>query len=208
MEAPPLPSFSLDALQANALPMLERLGEQFAATPLIGLALGAVLLLFGRRLFWLALTAVGLLVGFTVSQRFLPQADLWVSLFVGLLAGLVAVALAIFIQKLAVAVAAFLVGGYAVLWLATHFGLLETASVAGAFQGAGDATPWIVFLVGGAVAALFGQFFFRLALIVISSIAGAFLVAQSLPIEPQWTGLTLGVLVVIGLVFQSRGKKS
>ncbi len=199
MEIPPMPQFSLEALQANALPMLERLTEQFAATPWIGLAVGATLLLFGRRLFWLLLTAVGLLIGFTVSQRILPQSELWVSLVVGLLAGLVAVALALFIQKLAVALAAFVVGGYAALWLSTHVGL---------FAGVSEAAPWIVFLVGGAVAALCGQFFFRLALVVISSVAGAFLVVQALPLEPQWTGLALGGLVLFGLFSQRRRKRS
>ena len=186
--------------------MLDRIGAHFAATPWVGLAVGVALLLFGRRLFWLLVSVVGLLVGFAVAQRFFPGAQPWVALAVGLAAGLVAIAVARFVQKLAVALAAFLVGGYAALWLVTHFGALaRVAAEAGDFA---EFAPWIVFLLGGAVATLFGQFFFRLALTVASSIVGAFLIVQPLPLEPRWITPALAILTLVGILFQRRRRKS
>ncbi len=182
--------------------MLERLGDQFAATPWVGLAVGVVVLLFGRRLFWLLVTAVGLLAGFAFAQHFFAQAQAWVALAVGVAAGLVAIAVVRFVQKLAVALAAFLVGGYAALWLVSNLAAMAVVGTA-----VGEFAPWVVFLIGGAVAALFGQLFFRLALIVVSSIAGAFLIVQSLPLEPRWTALALVALTFFGILFQRRRRK-
>ncbi len=205
MDFSSLPVFSLDGVRAHALPMLERLGAHFAATPWVGLAVGVALLLLGRRLFWLVVSALGLLVGFALAQRFFPAAQGWVVLAVGLAAGLVAIAVARFVQKLAVAIAAFLVGGYAALWLVIHLGgLARIAAEVGDFA---EFAPWIVFLIGGAVGALFGQFFFRKALIVVSSIVGAFLIVQSLPLEPRWTTLALAALTLFGVFFQRRRRQ-
>ncbi len=202
MDSSSLPSFSIEDLRTHALPMVERLGEQFAATPWVGLLVGVAVLLFGRRLFWLLLTAVGLLAGFAFAERFFPQTQPWISLAVGVVAGLVAIAVARFVQKLAVAIAAFLVGGYTALWLATNLGAMAAIAA-----GTGELAPWVVFGVGGAVAALFGQYFFRLALIVISSVAGAFLIVQALPLEPSWTPLALAGLTLFGIFVQRRRRK-
>jgi hypothetical protein len=209
MELEPIvvPDLWLESLRHSVLPMLEDWSARFAATPWIGLAVGAALLLFGRRLFWLLVTAVGFLAGFALSQRILSPAEPWVVLLVGVAAGLVGILLMVFVQKLAVAVAAFLVGGYAALWLATH-----TDLVVGSPLSASDAaTPWIVFLVGGAVAALLGQFFFRVALIVASSLAGAFLIVQALlatsGMESRWSLPAVAVLFLLGVLVQSRGRK-
>jgi hypothetical protein len=202
MEPPVVPELWLERLRDGVLPMLEGWSAQFAATPWIGFAVGAALLLFGRRLFWLLVMAVGFLAGFAVSQQFLSPADSGMSLALGLIAGLVGILLAVFVQKLAVAVVAFVVGGYAALWMASHADLLSAGS---------PAMPWIVFLVGGAVAALFGKFFFRLALILGSSLAGAFLIVQALlattALEPRWSVVAVAVLLLVGIAAQSRGGK-
>src|SRR6185295_19307424 len=81
-------------------------------TPILALIAGALLLIAGRRLFWLF---VGLVGFFTVYRWFAPYpagpspSGRWL---VAILAGLLGIVLAIFLQRLAVALAGFLVGGW------------------------------------------------------------------------------------------------
>jgi hypothetical protein len=78
---------------------------------LLVLLAGIALLLAGRRLFWLFVGVVGFFAGLRFALQVLgPRADLrWI---VALAAGLLGIVLAIALQRLAVALAGFFVGGY------------------------------------------------------------------------------------------------
>lgn len=163
--------------------------------PAVLLVGGVLLLLAGRRLFWLLLVAVGFLAGLSFAVNYLDNQPPWLVLAVGLVTGLVAAGLAIFIQKLAVAIAGFLVGGYAAVWLLTELGTTW------------GLPQWAVFAIGGAVAALAALAVLDWALIAVSSVAGAILVLQVVELEPALSLAALAGLTLLGAAVQMQALK-
>ena len=76
---------------------------------LMGLA-GCILLILGRKLFWLFVALVGMMSGMQAAQQYFGTQPYWVFLFVGLLAAAIGALLAIFFQRIAIALAGLLVG--------------------------------------------------------------------------------------------------
>jgi hypothetical protein len=113
-------------------------------------------------------------------------------LVIGLLGGVIGALLAIFMQRLAVAAAGFVAGGYLMV---TVLGWLGMGS-----QG----VTWLPFLIGGVVGALLVAMMFDWALIFLSSLSGAELIAQNVGARPSISLLLLVVLLVVGIVVQSR----
>ena len=66
--------------------------------------IGAVLLLVGRRLFWLFVGGVGFLVGFNFAGQALQEQPQWVIFSVAIGVGLVAAIFSIFLQRAVVAI--------------------------------------------------------------------------------------------------------
>jgi hypothetical protein len=150
-------------------------------TPILALLAGLVLLVAGRRLFWLF---VGL-VGFVTVYRWLePQ---WL---LALLAGLLGIVLAIFLQRVAIAAAGFFAGG----WFAVQFLGLHMAHPRG-----GDL---LIFVVAGVIAAILAVALFDLALVILSSLAGADLIVGALHPRSGVAKLLLLVLVGVGIAVQ------
>ena len=163
----------------------------------LSVGLGIVLLLFGRRLFWLLLGTLGFLVAFQVVTEFAsdtPEPLVWV------LAGGVGVAgavAAIFLQRVAVGVAGFLFGGYAVIWLLEYYGQ-ELGNVA-----------WVLALVGAALAAALAIAVLDEALMVLSSIIGAALLVGVSGLDALAGLIFFVALVIVGITVQTRtGKKT
>ena len=157
-------------------------------TPVLALVAGAVLLIAGRRLFWLF---VGLVGFFTVYHWFLgrgvaPSAH-WV---LAILAGLIGIVLAVFLQRVAVAVAGFLVGGwYMAGLLGVHFATARGVDL-------------LLIFVAAVIAAVLAVWVFDLALVVLSSLAGAQLIVEALHPRPGPAKLMVVALLVIGIVIQ------
>src|SRR3954447_9657648 len=129
-------------------------------TPLIGALIGAIVLLFGRKLFWLCIAAVGFAAGVELAPYIATQPSTLLALTFALVLGFVGALLAIFLQKVAVAVAGFLAGGK----LANILGTAFLAAYAGHSA--------IIFIIGGIIGALLLLMLFDWALIVISSVTG------------------------------------
>ncbi|HSS76295.1 MAG TPA: hypothetical protein VLV54_06075 [Thermoanaerobaculia bacterium] len=157
-------------------------------TPLFLLIAGAALLLAGRRLFWLFVGLVGFV---TVYQWFEPYgAAPNVRLLVAVLAGIVGVVLAIFLQKVAVAMAGFFVGG----WFVTQLLGLHMAHPGG--------MELLVFAVAGIFAAILAVKLFDVALVLFSSLAGAGLIVDALHPGSNVKQVLIVVLFVVGLMVQ------
>jgi hypothetical protein len=158
-------------------------------TPLLTLLAGLALLLVGRRLFWLF---VGLVGFFTVYRWFepYPAAAPNVRWALAILAGIVGIVLAIFLQKFAVALAGFFAGG----WFALQFLGLQLSHGRGA--------DLVVFVVAGVIAAVLALAVFNLALIILSSLAGADLIVEALRPGPGVAKILLIVLAVVGIAVQ------
>jgi hypothetical protein len=142
--------------------------------PLMFLVVGLLLLLLGRRLFWLFVGAAGFVIGVEAAPYILPHQGELFTLIVALVLGLVGALLAIFVQKLAVAIGGFVGGGY-----------LAAVLCAPLMGGVGMTYPgsWLCFLIGGILGAILMMVFFNWALIILSSLQGAHLIVRALPGE-------------------------
>ena len=152
---------------------------------------GLLLLLMGRRLFWLAVACLGMVTGVTLAEPFLAGQPVGMIIGVGLGAALLGALLALFVQKIAVGVAGFLGGGFLGLVVLQ----LSESNVE---------LQWLFFLIGGFIGAFLLLAFFDWALIGITSLAGSALVVQSLAAQSAFTLLLLALVAVIGAAIQAR----
>nr|MBA3652225.1 DUF4203 domain-containing protein [Chthoniobacterales bacterium] len=132
--------------------------------PIISVVVGIALLLFGRKLFWLFVAALGFAIGLQLAPYFSQNPPLWLSLLLSLGLGLLGALLALLLQKVAIGIAGFLVGGRVAVAIAAAF-LVNHAHYSA-----------ITFVIGGIVGAFLLLALFDWALIILSSIEGARLI--------------------------------
>ena len=163
---------------------------------ILNIGAGIILLLAGRRLFWLFVGIMGFLFGLEFTRSFAFGQSEYVNLIFALVIGGIGAVLAIFMQKVAIGFAGFLAGGYILdAWWQQ---LLAVPSE----------LPWLPFVIGGIIGLLVAVVLFRWALIGLSSLVGATLIADSLGLQSQLSMIVLGVLFVIGIVVQAGMAKS
>ena len=159
---------------------------------LVLLIAGTLLLLLGRKLFWLSVAVIGFVVGAQLAAQVFPHQTEMVKLAVEIGLGLLGALLAIFVQELAIGIAGFLLGG--------ELGILLGRALA--FY-----NPnywWLVFLVAGIVGAIVMVSFFDWGLIILSSLAGARLIMDAVPqITHVERAAGFVVLAVVGMVVQA-----
>ena len=161
-----------------------------ASVPIIGVVIGAAILLFGRKLFWLFVAALGFAMGLEIAAYFMREPPVWMTLLVALVLGVVGALLAILLQKLAIAVAGFIAGGRIAWALAAAF-WVEHAHYRG-----------ITFVIGGILGALLLLALFDWVLILLSSVEGAHLIANGIVLPEKGSLILFIVLAVIGVVVQ------
>jgi Domain of unknown function (DUF4203) len=162
-----------------------------SSATIVGVVIGVVILFFGRKLFWLCVAAVGFAVGLQIAPLLVNEASSLLALVIALVLGVLGALLALFIQKVAIAILGFLAGGK-----------LATAIAAAFFvQHAQYST--IIFVIGGIVGAILLMAVFGWALIVVSSFIGAYLIQSAIVLPP--TGLTLVFigLAILGIFVQA-----
>jgi hypothetical protein len=156
------------------------------------LLLGIGLLLFGRQLFWLFVAVLGFLVGLDWVVPLLPNSPSWVGLLIAISIGVLGAVLVLLWQWVAVGIAGFLAGGY----LTGH--ILQASGMAPGY------VPGGLFILGGLVGAILMIVVFDWALIILSSLSGATVILQALPLERlPALGIFVG-LVAVGIVVQGR----
>jgi hypothetical protein len=165
--------------------------DSFGLTGIIAVVVGLVVLLAGRRLFWLFVGAAGFLAGFLLAGRLLADASPVVVLIVALLGGVIGAVLAALLQRVAIFVAGLIAGGALVLAVMQGVGVEAGAAlIVGVVIGA---------VLGGVLALIL----FDPALIILSALTGATLVAESLPLAEWWQIIILAGLAVVGIVVQA-----
>lgn len=152
---------------------------------------GLILLIFGRKLFWLFVAAMGFIVGTEIATTLFEHQPVLIVIS-ALILGLVGAIVAIFSQKLAVGIGGFLAGGYFV------------ATVLSAWAVQAPERAWLPFLVGGVIGAALMIYIFDWALVFFSSISGAHLIIHSFQLNRAMTSVVFVALVVIGIVVQAR----
>jgi hypothetical protein len=161
------------------------------------LVAGALLVLLGRRLFWLFVGLMGFAAGLLLANQLLPEMPEWVRLVLAIAVGLLGALLAVFVQRLAIGVAGFLAGALAGSALASSFAAQSSVAL------------WVGIIAGGILGAILLATVFDLGLIALSSFVGATLVVQALDLKAETAVVVTIVLFILGLAFQSfSGRKA
>ena|SRR2546426_10029238 len=161
--------------------------------PIFSILIGVVILFFGRKLFWLCVAAIGFAAGVELAPHLVQDPSALLSLTIALLLGIIGALLALFLQKIAIAVLGFLAGGKL------------AGAIAAAFFVHYAQHSTIVFVVGGVIGAILLLVLFDWALIVVSSLIGAHLIVyQSTIALPQSGSIILFIgLAVVGILVQA-----
>lgn len=159
---------------------------------LLTLLVGVLVLVLGRRLFWLFVGAVGFELGMRVAMQIVGQEPAWQVMTISLVAGLLGALLAVFLQRAALAIAGFFAGGYLLLGLISALDL-QVGQLA-----------WLFLIAGGIIGTIFVFMLFDWALIVLSSLLGAQLLVGTTSLEPLFRALLFVVLVALGVIIQRR----
>ncbi len=159
--------------------------------PIISVLVGIALLFFGRRLFWLFVAALGFAIGLQLAPYLSQNPPLWLSLLLSLGLGLLGAIVALLLQKVAIGIAGFVVGGRVAVAIAAAFWVNHAHY------------STITFVVGGIVGALLLLALFDWALIIFSSIEGARLIADVVHLPSTGTNILLVVLAIFGIIVQA-----
>jgi hypothetical protein len=170
--------------------MLQSLPFPGPLLSILTILLGLVLIVSGRRIFWLTIAAVGFLAGLVLTIFLLEIEPEWIGWVIALFAGGLAALLAIFLQRVAVTIAGFLMGGLFLVWLLQFLINL-------------DRLEWLIYIVGGVIGAVLAASLFEVALIGLSSLAGAALIVGTTGFGADLRFIVFMVLVLVGIVIQS-----
>ena len=179
--------------------MPEQLFSTLTSSDFVAFGIGIVLLVAGRKLFWLALGGVGFLAGLFVASNILNLSSAVVELGVALFAGVVCAFLAVVAQKIAVALAGFVLGGAGAVSIASFF---EPSALS-------EGTPWVLLaaLVGAILGTIVAPSLFEASLAAFTSLVGAMLVVSRLALgSPHETWVFIG-LTLFGIILQTRGRR-
>jgi Domain of unknown function (DUF4203) len=162
-----------------------------SSVTIVGVIIGVVILFFGRKLFWLCVAAVGFAVGVEIAPLLFNESSSLLALVIALVFGVLGALLALFLQKVAIAVLGFLAGGKLATAIAAAFFL----------QYAHYST--IIFVAGGIIGAILLLAVFGWALIVVSSFIGAYLIESAIVLPPTGSTLVFIGLAILGMLVQA-----
>lgn len=152
--------------------------------------LGAVILFFGRRLYWLAVGVLGFLVGAQLASQQLAETEVVIQLLAAVAAGVIGAILAIVFQRIAFAVGGILAGAYLAQGIAVSVGANPDAQLIWSAIGG----------VGGAVIAVL---LMDWAIIALTSLVGAGAIVSTIELSDGVSALLLVVLAALGIAVQA-----
>ena len=162
-----------------------------SSVTIVGVLIGIVILFFGRKLFWLCVAAVGFALGVEIAPHLVNESSSVLALLVALALGVLGALLALFLQKIAIAVLGFLAGGKL------------ASAIAAAFFVHYAQYSTIIFVVGGIIGAILLLAVFDWALIVVSSFIGAYLIQSAIVLPPTGSTIVFIGLAILGIVVQA-----
>jgi len=150
-----------------------------------------VILFFGRKIFWLCVAAVGFAAGVEVAPHLVHEPSVALQLSVAIVFGFIGALLAMFLQKIAIAVAGFLAGGKLALALVAAFFV----------NGANYAV--VTFIVGGIIGAILLLSLFDWTLMILSAVVGAYLIGHTIVLPQTGATILFVALAALGVVVQA-----
>ena len=162
-----------------------------SSATIVGVIIGVVILFFGRKLFWLCVAAVGFAVGVQIAPLLVNESSSLLALLIALIFGVLGALLALFLQKVAIAVLGFLAGGKLATGIAAAF-FVQYAQYS-----------TIIFVIGGIIGAILLLVLFGWAMIVVSSFIGAYLIQSAIVLPPTGSTLVFIGLTMVGIFVQA-----
>ncbi len=161
---------------------------------ILNILLAFVVLLTGRKLFWLFIATLGFLAGASLGPRFIEADPAWLIWVFSLGLGLAGALLAVFVKRFAIAVAGFVGGWYLMMTLATTFDWHL------------GGTAWVLYAIGGLILSGVVSSLYDWALILLSSILGSLILVQGLHLDlaPFLVSVILLALIIAGISVQRR----
>lgn len=151
---------------------------------------GAAITFFGRKLYWFTIAAVGFFAALELTSRFFMDQNAWVAIVLALIAGAIGAYLAVTMQKIAIGLAGFLLGGFLLLQILNAFDLqLSNWS-------------WLIFIGGGLLGMALLSALFEWTLIVLTAIIGSILITQSALLPQISRPLVFSLALLLGLGVQ------
>lgn len=163
---------------------------------IIQLGIGGLLLVTGKKLYWLVVGLCGAVAGLFVSEFFFHPEGLAARILVAVGIGAAFAVLALVLQRIMISIAGFIAGGYLGITLMDTLQLVEPN------------WNWVAFLLGGLIGLLVVQMLFDLSLVIISSFAGATVILKAIGLEGPNGLIVLLVLILAGIVIQSAQGRS
>jgi hypothetical protein len=161
---------------------------------------GAILIVAGRKVFWLFLGLLCFLAAMTALQRWFPEISQTTLVLASLGIGGLGAGIGMMAQKTAVWIGGFVGGGFLAVMLVRMM-----------TQGEGS-TTLVAFLLGGVVGILLARILFKWVMIVVSSAIGALVICKVLDTEMLPGTIVFGILLLAGVAIQGgflwRGKSS
>lgn len=154
--------------------------------------LGTLVLLFGRRLFWLAVGILGFLFGFDWVTYRLGDWPAWAGWLAALGFGALCALGAVFLQRVSFGVGGFLAGGYLMVRAVIALGIQHDPT-----------PPGLFFLLGGVVGAILAIIAVEWVLVALTALVGAAVVAEGIGAGPLVSGLAFLCLALIGFGVQT-----
>jgi hypothetical protein len=156
---------------------------------ILNVLLGLVLVVLGRPLYWAFVGIAGFVLGVQFAGAYLTNQPQWVHLLAAIAAGAVGALLAIVAQRVAFALAGLLAGGYLAALAAESLAVMGNAQIA-------------IVVVGAILGAILASVLLDWAIIILSSLMGAGLVASGLELAPIWSAATFVALALVGVIIQ------
>lgn len=161
-----------------------------SAIQILTILLGIVVLVAGRKLFWVTVGVAGFMFGLLLTFNVLQDQPAWLTLVLALVIGLVGAFVAVIVQKAVVALAGLLIGGYLF------------ASLLVAWNPALAEWQWLAFIIGAVIGFVVMIAIFEVGLVILSAMLGAVLILQVINLESWLEGLLLIVMVMVGVLIQ------
>jgi len=151
---------------------------------------GVVLLLFGRKLFWLFLGIAGFLIGMKIAPMFFGDEPRWLQFSIAVGTGCFGAFVAILAQRLAFALGGFFAGMYLALGVGHFFALADPAL--------------FMALGGGIIGAILAALIMDTAITILVCLVGAGAIVGEFHFSQAMQILTFLLLAGAGFVFQEK----
>jgi hypothetical protein len=156
---------------------------------IISAFIGFAILIMGRQLFWVTVAGLGFILGMNYTIQYFqgsPEIILLVSIGVGIIGAV----LGLVLQRTAAGLIGFLAGWY----LTTILINLINLNI-GQYW-------YILTIIGGLIGVGLISILMDWSLILLSSLAGASIISQSIPVRPMITTAIFVILFTLGVVIQ------